>query len=59
MLAASGSAAELEVDGGVKAENAGEIVAAGASILVAGSAIFNQQAAVEENIARIRRSIAT
>lgn len=30
----------LEVDGGVKADNAGEIVKAGANILVAGSAIF-------------------
>ncbi len=30
----------LEVDGGVKADNAGAIVAAGADILVAGSAIF-------------------
>jgi ribulose-phosphate 3-epimerase len=30
----------LEVDGGVKADNAGAIVAAGANILVAGSAIF-------------------
>ena len=32
---------ELEVDGGIKTENAGEIKAAGASVLVAGSAIFN------------------
>jgi ribulose-phosphate 3-epimerase len=30
----------IEVDGGVKSENAAEIVAAGADILVAGSAIF-------------------
>ena len=32
---------ELEVDGGIKAENAGEIKQAGATVLVAGSAIFN------------------
>jgi len=32
--------AELEVDGGVKVDNAAAIVAAGADILVAGSAIF-------------------
>jgi ribulose-phosphate 3-epimerase len=31
---------ELEVDGGVKPDNAARIVAAGASVLVAGSAIF-------------------
>jgi ribulose-phosphate 3-epimerase len=33
-------AAELEVDGGIKPENAARIVAAGATVLVAGSAIF-------------------
>ena len=32
---------ELEVDGGIKVANAGEIKQAGASVLVAGSAIFN------------------
>lgn len=32
---------ELEVDGGVKTDNIGEIVAAGADVLVAGSAVFN------------------
>jgi ribulose-phosphate 3-epimerase len=33
-------AAELEVDGGVKPENAARVVAAGATVLVAGSAVF-------------------
>jgi len=32
--------AELEVDGGIKPENAARVVAAGATVLVAGSAIF-------------------
>ncbi|MAG22937.1 MAG: ribulose-phosphate 3-epimerase, partial [Rhodospirillaceae bacterium] len=32
---------ELEVDGGVTAKNAHEIIAAGADVLVAGSAIFD------------------
>jgi ribulose-phosphate 3-epimerase len=32
---------DLQVDGGVKAENAGELKEAGANVLVAGSAIFN------------------
>jgi ribulose-phosphate 3-epimerase len=31
---------DIEVDGGVKPENAREIAAAGADILVAGSAVF-------------------
>ncbi len=57
MLDAIGSQAELEVDGGVKASNAAEIVAAGATVLVAGSAVFNQQASIAENIAQLRRSI--
>ena len=41
---------ELEVDGGIKPQNAGQIVAAGATVLVAGSAIFNDEASVAENI---------
>lgn len=34
---------DLEVDGGIKAENAGEIKEVGANVLVAGSAIFNSK----------------
>ena len=36
-----GLATELEVDGGVKIDNICEVVAAGADVLVAGSAVFN------------------
>jgi ribulose-phosphate 3-epimerase len=57
MIDMAGSPAELQVDGGVKADNAREIVEAGATVLVAGSAIFNQQNSIAENIARIRRNI--
>jgi len=38
----AGSHAPIEVDGGVDADNAGEVVAAGAEILVAGTAVFGQ-----------------
>ncbi|OUR87796.1 ribulose-phosphate 3-epimerase [Cycloclasticus sp. 44_32_T64] len=38
---ASGFDVRLEVDGGVKIDNIGEIAAAGADMFVAGSAIFN------------------
>jgi len=38
---ASGFDIRLEVDGGVKVDNVGEIAAAGADMFVAGSAIFN------------------
>ncbi|MBH0193554.1 MAG: ribulose-phosphate 3-epimerase [Nitrospira sp.] len=37
------SLALLEVDGGIKAENASQVAAAGATVLVAGSAIFSQR----------------
>lgn len=35
-----GLAAEIEVDGGVKVDNSAEVAAAGADVLVAGSAVF-------------------
>ena len=38
----SGNKIRLEVDGGVKVDNIGEIARAGADMFVAGSAIFNQ-----------------
>ena len=40
VLAAAGSDAPIEIDGGISLANASDVVAAGASILVAGSAIF-------------------
>ncbi len=40
---ASGRAVRLEVDGGVKADNIGQIARAGADTFVAGSAIFGEQ----------------
>ena len=41
MIERSGRDIRLEIDGGVKADNIGEIAAAGADTFVAGSAIFN------------------
>ena len=55
LLDAIGSTADLEVDGGVKVHNVGEIVAAGADVIVAGSAIFGGKAPVADNIAAFRR----
>ena len=40
MLDAAGNSAPIEVDGGVDSRNVGRLVAAGASIFVAGAAIF-------------------
>jgi ribulose-phosphate 3-epimerase len=46
---------DIEVDGGVTPETAGEIVAAGANVLVAGSAIFKGGApAYARNLAALR-----
>ena len=42
MLNAHGSQAQIEIDGGITAENADDVVVAGAEILVAGSSIFGQ-----------------
>jgi len=42
-IEASGRAIRLEIDGGVKVENIGEIARAGADTFVAGSAIFGQK----------------
>src|SRR4029079_15187288 len=41
LIAASGSLAKIEVDGGVSLENAKEIVEAGADVLVAGNSVFS------------------
>lgn len=49
---------EIEVDGGIKADNLVEVVDAGASILVIGSGIFNREKSVTANIEEIRRAIA-
>lgn len=55
MLDNIGSRAWLEVDGGVKPDNACEIIGAGANVLVAGSAIF--QGAVAANVRAFRQVI--
>ena len=57
MLDEAGSGAELEVDGGINAETASKAVEAGARVLVAGSAVFNDRDTVARSIARIRESL--
>ena len=46
---------DIEVDGGLKPDNVAIVVEAGATVLVAGSAIYNSQASVAENIAALRK----
>jgi ribulose-phosphate 3-epimerase len=55
-IAASGRPVRLEIDGGVKVDNIGEIARAGADTFVAGSAIFGQRD-YREVIGAMRRTI--
>ena len=45
----------IEVDGGVKPDNAKLCIDAGANILVAGSAVFNHDSTPQENIEKIKK----
>lgn len=54
MLHSIGSSAEIQVDGGVNKSTIVEILRAGATVLVVGSAVFNQRAPVTENIRQLR-----
>lgn len=49
----------IEVDGGVGPANAADLVKRGADVLVAGSAVFNHQTGVAENITAIRDAVAS
>jgi len=52
-----GLAAELEVDGGINAQNAPRVVQAGATVLVAGAAVFNSSQTIAQAIKKIRQSL--
>ena len=55
MLDEVGSDAWLSVDGGVKPHNAGLVAGAGASVLVAGSAIINDRMPVADAVAAFKK----
>ncbi|MEI6043736.1 MAG: ribulose-phosphate 3-epimerase [Chloroflexota bacterium] len=57
MLDARGLDLEIEVDGGVKASNIREVVEAGADVIVAGSAVFNNKETVAQAIAKLRAEL--
>ena len=58
MLDEIGSAAWVEVDGGVDPSNAAGIAAAGADVLVAGSAVFGGPKSIGQNVADFRAALA-
>ncbi len=51
------SQVELEVDGGIKASNIAQIAAAGASVMVVGSAVYNKTSSVAESVAALRKAL--
>jgi ribulose-phosphate 3-epimerase len=50
--------AELEVDGGITADNAPDIVKAGANVLVAGNSIFRAKEGISRALRRLREATA-
>ena len=58
LLDARSCGAELEVDGGVDAGNAGPLVAAGITVLVAGSAVFGHPGGAASGVHAIRSAAA-
>lgn len=57
LITTAGREIELEVDGGVNSKNAEEIIAAGADVLVAGTAVFQSgRQAYADNIKALRAS---
>jgi ribulose-phosphate 3-epimerase len=57
MLDQAHSRAELEVDGGVDADNAPELAAAGATVLVAGTSVFGHPDGPAAGLEALRRSL--
>jgi len=59
MLDRRGIQVPIAVDGGIDIVTAPLVVKAGATVLVAGSSIYNEKAPVAQNVAALRKSIAT
>jgi ribulose-phosphate 3-epimerase len=49
-----GSEAEVEVGGGINVDTVSEVVEAGATVLVAGTALFNDRRSVRDNVRLLR-----
>ena len=57
MITRRGLQCDVEVDGGIHEATASQVVQAGANLLVAGSAVFNQHESVAQAMERLRRAI--
>jgi ribulose-phosphate 3-epimerase len=57
MLDERGLGTPIAVDGGIDTRTAPLVVAAGASVLIAGSSVFNSKASIADNFATLRASV--
>lgn len=57
MIDERGLKVEIQVDGGIKADNVGKVLAAGADIIVAGSAIFSGEG-INQEVSKFREEAA-
>ncbi|MBM3946242.1 MAG: ribulose-phosphate 3-epimerase, partial [SAR202 cluster bacterium] len=57
LLDERGVKADLGIDGGVNAETIGRVARAGATMLVAGSAVYNPRESVADAVRRLRGAI--
>jgi ribulose-phosphate 3-epimerase len=53
----AGLATELEVDGGIKPDNVNIVLDAGANVIVAGSAVYNDRMGIAEAVGVMQQSI--
>jgi len=58
MIQQRGLSCDIEVDGGISEKTVPQVVRAGANLLVAGSAIYNQRESVDQAIIRLRNATA-
>ena len=57
LMDAIGSKAELEVDGGINAQTIREVQEAGASMVVVGSALYNDKTSVADGVKLLRKAM--
>lgn len=57
MIAQRGLKCDIEVDGGINESTVPLVVRAGANLLVAGSAVYNEKETVAEAMARLRKAL--
>jgi ribulose-phosphate 3-epimerase len=57
MIQQHGATCDLEVDGGIHAATAPQVVRAGANVLVAGSAVYGDPGGVAAGIATLRAAL--